>query len=449
MSGTRGAWDEAREQRAIKLLTSRRDAVRPQNPLRFSVASSDGARLYSVRVDTDGWSCSCDDWTGRESPCKHVLATVRWLDPNPPPILDEQDSPPRSQSFQHWPAYDAAQQAEHPLFDALAWDLIQAVPEKLSEVGKRGRPAIPIRTQLLIALKKVHSCESARRARGLMVVQNWGGKGIIDRIPNYAVSSRFFNRGEATDVLGQLIEMSAAPLKEIEDGGTVAIDSTGFCTSCMGAYCTEKHDPQRRHSWVKAHLAVGVKTHIVLSAKVTDEHGGDSPQFLDLLRRVRAGGHGASRVVADKAYLSRANLAGADELGFDPFIPFKVNSRGFSKGSPIWNRKYHEFMARREEFDEFYHKRSNVESVNWAIKRKLGEPVSSRTPLARINEVLAKILAYNIGVIVHEIYEHGVDPGVLGLAKSKPRPPILPSMGTVCDSSPTPVTEIASSGPGA
>jgi hypothetical protein len=75
---------------------------------------------------------------------------------------------------------------------------------------------------------------------------------------------------------------------------------------------------------------------------------------------------------------------------------------------------------KREEFDEHYHLRSNSEATHSAIKRKLGEALLSRDPQARINELLAKLLDYNIGVLIHEIFEHHIDPGVPGLSASPP-----------------------------
>jgi transposase len=116
-------------------------------------------------------------------------------------------------------------------------------------------------------------------------------------------------------------------------------------------------------------------------------------------------------VVADKAYLSRANLEHAGSLGIDPFVPLKVNSRGLSKGSPMWNRKYHEFQLRRDEFDAAYHQRSNVEATFSAIKRRLGEPLLSKTPLARFNELLAKVLAYNVSIVIEQARLHGIESG--------------------------------------
>ena len=51
----------------------------------------------------------------------------------------------------------------------------------------------------------------------------------------------------------------------------------------MGSYFTEKYNPKRRHQFVKAHLAIGVRTHIVLTFRLTDEHGADGTQFVRLL----------------------------------------------------------------------------------------------------------------------------------------------------------------------
>ena len=269
-----------------------------------------------------------------------------------------------------------------------------------------------------MSVRKVHLQQSTRRARGLMVALNQDGKGILERVPNYSVPSRFFNRPQAPALLLRLIEQSALVLKDFEDRGTVAIDSSGFCTTCRGAYCTEMHEPDRHHLWVKAHPAVGVKTHIVLTVNVTDEHGGDSPQFGPLLHRVKKLGYSPARVVADKAYLSHQNFDTASELGIDPFIPFKSNSTGLSRGAltPMWSRKYHQFMARRDEFEAAYHQRSKVEGTFSAIKRKLGEPLLSHTQFARMNELLAKILAYNVGIVIQQSQIHGIDPGPIGFA---------------------------------
>jgi len=74
---------------------------------------------------------------------------------------------------------------------------------------------------------------------------------------------------------------------------------------------------------------------------------------------------------------------------------------------------YHYFQLNKDEFMEHYHKRSNVESTNAAIKRKFGETLKSKNQVAQVNELLAKIIAYNLTVVSHEMYENGISPDFL------------------------------------
>lgn len=62
-----------------------------------------------------------------------------------------------------------------------------------------------------------------------------------------------------------------------------------------------------------------------------------------------------------------------------------------------------------------YHKLSNIEATNAAIKRKFGETLKSKNPTAQVNELLAKIIAYNLTVVIHGMYENGIHPEFLQL----------------------------------
>ena len=61
-----------------------------------------------------------------------------------------------------------------------------------------------------------------------------------------------------------------------------------------------------------------------------------------------------------------------------------------------------------DEFD----KRSNVESIFGAIKKKLGESVKSKNRVAQENEMLCKIIAYNLTVLIHSMIEMGFTPDI-------------------------------------
>ncbi len=84
-----------------------------------------------------------------------------------------------------------------------------------------------------------------------------------------------------------------------------------------------------------------------------------------------------------------------------------------SKASPLWKKMFHYFQLNRDEFMDHYHKRSNIEATNAAIKRKFGETLKSKNPTAQVNELLAKIIAYNLTVVIHEMYENGIEPNFL------------------------------------
>jgi hypothetical protein len=56
-----------------------------------------------------------------------------------------------------------------------------------------------------------------------------------------------------------------------------------------------------------------------------------------------------------------------------------------------------------------YHKRSNVESVFSAVKRKFSDHVRSRTPDAMVNESLAKLLCNNLCCVILSQCELGIE----------------------------------------
>jgi transposase len=105
--------------------------------------------------------------------------------------------------------------------------------------------------------------------------------------------------------------------------------------------------------------------------------------------------------------------------GGKPYIPFRKSATGRAGGSAIWKKMFHYFQLNRDEFMEHYHKRSNIEATNAAIKRKFGETLKSKNPTAQVNELQAKIVAYNLTVVIHEMYENGINPDFLHLRQTK------------------------------
>jgi transposase len=325
--------------------------------------------------------------------CKHIMATRYYLEV-------EKDTPTGTITekvhltyTQAWNAYNAAQKAEVKLFDELLKDL---------------RPRLSIHETLFCAIQKVYSQLSSRRAYSLF--ENATEKGQINHAPNFNQPSILFNNPETIPILHKLVTLSALPVAGLETD--FAVDSTGFRTTQFNAYNGEKHGQKKEHQWVKAHLCAGVKTNIVAAIAITDGNSNDSPQFGPLVKKTSEG-FTINEISADMAYSSRLNLQTVANIGGEAYIQFKKNATGNCRGSILWNKMYHYFQLNKDEFMEHYHKRSNIEATNAAIKRKFGETLKSKNPTAQVNELLAKIVAYNLTVVIHEMYENGIEPDFL------------------------------------
>jgi len=368
------------------------------------VESQSGVGFYKV---SDIFICNCPDSELHKTTCKHAFAVRYYLD-----IVKQTPEGIKSEKIrltyqQAWGVYNRAQQSEGKLFDEFLADLVKEV-EDPKPVSKFGRPHYAFNDALYVTIKKVYSQMSSRRATSLFNLAE--GKGHIGYSPHFNTVSAFLRREDLTPILHKLIEITSAPLKAVEIG--FAVDSSGFRTRSFGAYADEKYGTKKAHRWLKAHVCVGVKTNVVTAIKITDETGADSPQFIPLLKQTASSGFNVQEAYGGKAYSGRDNLDFVNSLGGTPYIPFKVNATGKAHGNYTWRKMFHYFQYNQAEFLQHYHKRSNVESVFSSIKKKLGETLKSKNQTAQINELLCKFIAYNITVLIEEMFELGIQPKI-------------------------------------
>jgi len=388
-----------------KVIASQGDQIKKVNDHQFKVKSQSGNGYYDVQETNSGMTCTCPDFIKRGGKCKHILATKYYLEverETPQGTVTEKVHLTYTQA---WNAYNEAQKAEVKLFDELLKDLVQAIPEPEQTMG---RPRQSIHDTLFCSIQKVYSQLSSRRAYSLF--KNATERGQIEHAPNFNTPSYLFNKSEMTPVLHRLVFLSALPVAGIETD--FAVDSTGFRTTTFSAYEGMKYGRNKEHQWLKAHMCVGVKTNIVATAVITDGNCNDSPYFNPLIKQTSEG-FTINEVSADLAYSSRKNLEAVNSLGGKPYVPFKKNATGRAAGSAMWKKMFHYFQLNKDEFMEHFHKRSNIESTNGAIKRKFGETLKSKNRVAQENELLAKIIAYNLTVVIHEMYENGIEPQFL------------------------------------
>jgi len=61
---------------------------------------------------------------------------------------------------------------------------------------------------------------------------------------------------------------------------------------------------------------------------------------------------------------------------------------------------YHLFAYQRDAFLSRYHQRSNVETTFSMIKAKFGGSLRSKSDVGQMNDVLSKVIAHNLCVLI-------------------------------------------------
>lgn len=292
-----------------------------------------------------------------------------------------------------------------PIDRVLLSDLCSAVLQPPPKNGKAvGRPTLPMSDAIFACVFKVYSTLSARRF--LSDLREAQERGHVSETISYNSIFKYMEMEETTAILSDLIVRSSLPLRSVET--VFAPDSSGFATSRYVKWFDEKYGINRQKAeWVKVHLVCGVKTNVVTAAVVDAKNSGDCPQFAPLIKTT-AENFTVKEVPADKAYLSNDNLALLESMGGRAYIPFKSNS--LATGTPLWEKLFHFFLFRGDEFLCHYHQRSNVESTFSMIKRKFGDSLRSKTDTAMKNEALAKIVAHNLCCCISAWYELGIEP---------------------------------------
>jgi len=375
-------------------------------------SQSSPSKKYAVKVLGAEGQCDCPDFELNMKPCKHLLAvryTInRQQNPDGSVTVTETFEVTKRKTYpQQWTEYNQAQTQEKDYFQKLLAGLCEGVstPE---QTGK-GQRRLPLADVVFASVFKVYSTVSGRRF--MSDLRESKERGYIDSTPHYNSIFNYLENPELRPILENLIEVSALPLQSVETD--FAADSSGFSTSRFERWFNHKYGNETfKREWVKVHIMCGVKTNIVTAVEIEGKDTNDSTMFKPLLATT-AHGFRIAEVSADKGYLSAKNVEAVREAGAKPFIALKANttSRGVvGKKSSAWRDMFYFFMWKHEEFLKCYHKRSNVETTFSMMKRKFGDGLRSKTDVAIVNEALCKILCHNLVVLIHEMFELGIDP---------------------------------------
>lgn len=305
----------------------------------------------------------------------------------------------------YWHKYNQARTSEKRMFYMLLDDLLKVIPEPKVE---NGRPPVPLRDLIFCGCLKLYNGFSARRISSDM--DHAHRMGFIEKVPHFNTLLNFMKEPATYEILKYLITISAMPVSCIETD--FAMDASGF-----GSYQYErwirvrfqkninaKSSKRGWRNYVKLHISVGTNTQIITAAEVTYGNEADT-KHLPYLVKQTSSNFNAEKYLADKAYSSRKNFKIISELNALPFIPFKSNTTGRSRGCPLWHAMFDYFNNNQEDFKHYYGQRAQSESAFSRIKRNWGEFLKSKTIESQRNEVLLKCLCHNISCLIAQIFE--------------------------------------------
>jgi transposase len=411
---------EAREARGLEIAANSQIT---RNGNLWIVPSQSSGRQYTVDLSITPPRCTCPDYEPHIVKCKHIYAVEYLLRRESGAKLSTPEKVIKRQYPPQWHEYNQAATREKTHFQHLLYELCRNLQEPPPPKLPRGRPPLPLSDIVFSGAFKVYTKFPGRDFTA--DIKQAYARGYISAAMHHNSISRYLEQSSITPHLHRLIERSSLPLLELET--VAAVDSTGFSTSRFARWLDAKYKNGEEHrEWLKLHALVGVRTNVIVCAEVTDACEHDYHHFKPLIDKARAPGFKFEEVCADKGYIGGKNLLAALLAGMRPYIPFKSNAVAGADKSSVWNNLLHEYRHQQEEFKRHYHQRSNVETTFSMIKAKFDERLRSKTKGSQINEILLKVLCHNIRVLVHSMYEFGLDFEGIFRAEVAPAAKIIP-----------------------
>lgn len=406
-----------RSQRGLALAKAKKDSIKALVGTKYLVPSAaDNGSRYVVDTNPQDERCSCLDWSkqsgGHERPhrCKHIWACVFILK-----LADGSElivkEPPKKKD-RKWKAINACRTLIPDLAPHYAEMLVDGLGLQGRVPGENGRPAVPLRDVLLVAL--IRAFFNLTAAEAVVQAKGYWAQGVITltKLPSYNTLLRVFAVPEHMALLHRLLAGSALPLIGLET--TFAIDGTGYGTSVYDHHFKEKHgkDSEKREptkfGWVGAKIVYGLRTLVIAAAQVTTQHAAECPLMPELLRRVIANGGRVTNWLGDAAYLAWYNVIAVENIGATPFYDGIEEKTG--KRRPAIKRLHDRFLDDQDLYWDGYSPRALAESGMHAVKERFGYSLSSRVPHAQYAEVMLRFICHNIAQLIMAIEKFNVDP---------------------------------------
>ena len=181
----------------------------------------------------------------------------------------------------------------------------------------------------------------------------------------------------------------------------ILIDSSGiriFARSIW--FCIRIKREISKRECDKVHLAVCADMLLIMNWRITNGRRNDCPFFRILIAPIRMIGY----VIADKGYLARVNFQSAFDKGGQGIIPFKKGKKKQSRnkpcGFPAWKFAHDFWTVMNGLYMSIYHRRSRIEAVFSALKKRYGDKLNCSSASMRRKEMSLRLIAYNIRILI-------------------------------------------------
>jgi hypothetical protein len=313
----------------------------------------------------------------------------------------------------------------------VAFELARGVLPDYS--GKFSRRDFTLPQLFACLVVREHQRKSYRNAEALLRdARHWCRQIGMRKVPDHNTLWRASKALNLTRRAGKLLDRVAQWFAIARQLGTVvALDSSLYDARYRSRHYEQRcrHYASRRgrnveNSWANASasasavndrrrrtarrcpkLALGVctRSHLILSARARSGMGSDCPDFEPLLFDAWRRHPRLRWVVADAGFDSEDNHRIArHDMGVQSIIKTGIGRP--SKRPP--SGYYRRIMSKRlrgSQRGKKYGQRAQAETVNSMLKRNLGDALRARSPKARKNELLLRVLTHNIALLCDEI----------------------------------------------
>jgi len=286
-------------------------------------------------------------------------------------------------------------------------DFFERTDEK--NVSGNGRPPIYFKDMLKSLLIMAYHGMSYRRCRSDLELSK--EMGILCAVPKRSTLCKYMNENSIKEQLISLIQQSAVYF--ISSESSMIIDSTWYpLKSCLTGYSNKpnfKRNMPREFNPMsktrKLHIALLKNSRIIAYANTSNGNRHDSPLFKEILSKVVENGFDIKVLLADAGYMSKSNYSFAQEKGVDNvFIDFRKNVTGKRAKSKAWRDAVYLWKNDKEYWHEVYRYRVIIEGFFSLLKKKFMNWLRTRNVIARDNEMLLKVLAYNLTILAKHTY---------------------------------------------